>query len=127
MKVAYDSGGQDDRELSAADLKAAGVEGFHKTVFPKGQAVEVSDEVGEALLNHELFDGFSEVDDDESADDEDTNPAPDDKAAAKEAAARQKAASGTSSGSVAAPAAGSTASVSSSGTDAASSTGTGPT
>lgn len=45
----------DVRELNAADLSKAGVEGFRSTKFPRHEAIEVSDEVAEALLNHELF------------------------------------------------------------------------
>lgn len=52
-------GRDDQRILSADDLKKAGVEGFTKTTFVKGQAAEVSPEVAKALTeNVKLFGKF---------------------------------------------------------------------
>ena len=48
-KVTF-QGPEDVRELAAADLKKAGVEGFSKTEFRKGVEVEVDDAVASALL-----------------------------------------------------------------------------
>lgn len=61
--IKYD-GPSDSYELSANDLKQAGVEGFKKTTFPKDQPVEVSDEVAKALVENEstLFGQFSMAD-----------------------------------------------------------------
>jgi hypothetical protein len=63
MRVKY-TGTSDVQEFDASDLKKAGVEGFRKTSFPQGVAVEVSDEVGELLTSKEGLFGdyaFSEV------------------------------------------------------------------
>lgn len=77
MKVKY-TGTADFQEFSAADFKKAGVEG-KKVSFPRGEAVEVSDEVGQALVSDEgLFGGhsFEEVnDEEEQADDGEANRA----------------------------------------------------
>lgn len=56
--------GRDDlRILDASDLKKAGVEGFSKTSFARGQAVEVEKEVADALTaaDSELFSDFKIV------------------------------------------------------------------
>lgn len=60
--------GRDDlRILDAADLKKAEVEGFRKTEFARFEAVEVSDEVAEALLDEsEFFGKFELVEEDEA-------------------------------------------------------------
>lgn len=66
MKVQYD-GSSDFREFSAADFTKAGVEA-KKISFAKGEAVEVSEEVGAALTSKEGIFGeevFSEVREDE--------------------------------------------------------------
>lgn len=56
------SGHTDVRTLDAADLQKAGVEGFRKTDFHRGEAVEVSDGVAKAILeNADLFDDFEAV------------------------------------------------------------------
>jgi hypothetical protein len=60
-KVVYRERGIDARELAADDLKKAGVEGFTKTRFNKGEPVEVTDEVAEALVSGKLGKGFSIV------------------------------------------------------------------
>jgi hypothetical protein len=59
------NGPADTRELTAADLKKAGVEGAHKVTYLKGVPAEVKDDAtADALLQHDLFAGeFSEVDD----------------------------------------------------------------
>lgn len=56
MRVVY-QGTADFKELNAADLQKAGIDGFKKTVFQPGVAVEVDDAVGELLvsLDHPLF------------------------------------------------------------------------
>lgn len=55
-------GAWDARVLSSADLKKHGVEDFTKTMFPRGQAVEVSEEVAEVLLsNAKIFGKFEKV------------------------------------------------------------------
>lgn len=43
-------GWADNRSLSAKDLAKFDVDDFKRTVFPKGEAVEVSDQVAEVLL-----------------------------------------------------------------------------
>lgn len=65
MKVMY-TGTSDYRGYSKADFGKADVEnGALK--FPKNEPVEVSDELGKALLEHNLFkgEGFKEVKEDE--------------------------------------------------------------
>lgn len=59
------NGPADTRELSAADLKKAGVEGAHKAIYTRGVPAEVKDDAtADALLQHELFSGeFTEVED----------------------------------------------------------------
>ena len=57
MKVVYE-GPYSARELAAVDLKKAGVEEFTKTMFLKGKAVEVEEEVGKALIENKLFGNF---------------------------------------------------------------------
>lgn len=54
MFVKY-KGRSDVRELAAEDLRKAGVEGFRKTSFLRNESTEVPDEVGRALIEHELF------------------------------------------------------------------------
>lgn len=50
-------GTSDFRELAAEDLAKAGVEGFRKTSFARGEYVEVSEEVATALIEEtDLFD-----------------------------------------------------------------------
>lgn len=51
------TGRDDSRTLSANDLKKAGVEGFTKTTFARGEAVEVEREVAQALVEHEALFG----------------------------------------------------------------------
>lgn len=66
MKVKY-TGYADFQVFSAPDFAKAGVEG-KKTTFPKGEPVEVSEEVGQALTSDEgIFANyqFKEVDEDE--------------------------------------------------------------
>lgn len=67
-KVVYRERGIDRRELGAADLEKAGVDGFKKTVFHKGEPVEVTNEVAKVLTENKLFTGFSIVDEAEEAD-----------------------------------------------------------
>ena len=67
MRIVY-AGTADFKEFSAADFKKAGLEDQKKIVFQPGVVVEVSDEVGQALIADEgLFatDSFQEVADDE--------------------------------------------------------------
>lgn len=53
------TGRADARILSAADLAKAGVEGFTKREFRKGEAVEVDDTVAKALIdNSDIFGDF---------------------------------------------------------------------
>lgn len=67
MYVQY-VGFADVREITASDLKKLGVEGGKKQSFAKGEPVEVSDEVGQALLEKSAFEGeFQEVADPEEA------------------------------------------------------------
>jgi hypothetical protein len=69
-QVVFNHRGIDSRELGAADLAKAGVEGFKKTTFHNGQAVEVEDNVADALVNHGIFGGdfsISEGDEPEAA------------------------------------------------------------
>lgn len=66
--------GSNFRELDAADLKKAGVDGFKKTTFAKDEPVEVEDNVAAALVDNEsgLFDDeFEYVEDDEALDEPD--------------------------------------------------------
>ena len=64
MKIKYD-GPADIRILAAADLAKAGVEGFRKTEFFKGELTEVTSEVADALLGDaDLFGTFSTEDTD---------------------------------------------------------------
>jgi len=72
--VTFSGKGIDARELTAADLKKAGVEGFTKTLFRKGEVVDVDDEVAEALTGHALFKGFSIVDPKAKTEEVDTEP-----------------------------------------------------
>ena len=68
MEIKY-SDRSDARVLDADDLKRVGVEGFRKTMFPRGEAVEVDDAVGEMLLEaHEIFGKFERVERDASSD-----------------------------------------------------------
>ena len=62
MKIAY-TGKADVRVLTADDFKKfSEVEGFKKTSFNKGETVEVTDEIGQALLdNTRHFGEFTEV------------------------------------------------------------------
>lgn len=53
------------RELLAADFKRLGVEGQKKTVWARGEVLEVPDEVAEVLIDS-LGDEFDLVDDDET-------------------------------------------------------------
>ena len=53
--------GVDVRELAAADLAKAGVEGFNKTLFPRGEVVEVKPEVAKALVEDGRFGQFEIV------------------------------------------------------------------
>lgn len=65
------TGRADARVLSARDLKLAGVEGFSKTTFLRRRAVEVDDEVAQALTENKLFGGeFQLVDEEEETSDE---------------------------------------------------------
>lgn len=51
------TGAADIRILDSKDLQKAGVEGFRKTLFHAGQPTEVTEEVAQALLDNEIFDG----------------------------------------------------------------------
>lgn len=66
MKVKY-TGTSDVRGYSKADFDKAGVDNPGMK-FPKDEPVEVSDELGKALLEHNLFkgEGFKEVKEEES-------------------------------------------------------------
>lgn len=62
-KIAY-TGSSDFNILGADDLKKAGVEGFSKTTFAKGETKEVEDGVASALIaDPDLFGKFSLVED----------------------------------------------------------------
>lgn len=64
MQVQY-AGWEDVRELAAVDLKKVGVEGFKSTHFHRQVPTEVSDEVGQALLeNPDMFGDFVETETD---------------------------------------------------------------
>lgn len=70
MEIKY-SDRSDARVLDADDLKRVGVEGFRKTMFPRGEAVEVDDAVGEMLLESpEIFGKFERVERDAPSTDE---------------------------------------------------------
>jgi hypothetical protein len=56
MEVVY-VGTSDYRVLGEADFKKMGADHKKTISFPKGQALEVSNEVGQALLGHELVAG----------------------------------------------------------------------
>lgn len=62
------SGTEDFRILAAADLSKAGVEGFKKTTFSKGEETEVDENVAQALLSDpDLFGKFTLAEPAESA------------------------------------------------------------
>jgi len=70
MEIKY-TDSSDARVLDADDLKKAGVEGFRKTMFQRGESVEVDDAVGDALLAApEIFGKFERVERDAPSDDE---------------------------------------------------------
>lgn len=67
MKLKY-TGTADFQEFSAADFKKAGVDDARKVRFARGEATEVDDAVGEALVSKEGVFGdfkFEAVEDDE--------------------------------------------------------------
>ena len=58
------NGPEDIRVLDGHDLNRAGVEGFHKTEFYKGQPVIVDEATAEGLMNNpELYGEFEIVED----------------------------------------------------------------
>lgn len=73
-RVVFKSRSTDNRVLSAADLKKAGVEDFKKITFVRNEPVEVSDEVAEVLTGHKLFTGFAIFDGEEKTEEADTGP-----------------------------------------------------
>ena len=111
MQVKY-TGKSDFQEFSAADFKKAEVDDQNKVSFPKGEAVEVSDAAGEALISKEGVFGqhsFEQVEDEaetKSAEDEnagndegvvETEPATSGKAASTEGTADATATTSTRS------------------------------
>lgn len=71
------TGRADVRVLDADDLKKADVEGFRKTSFARGEAVEVDDAVATLLTDSESFDVFGKfeaVSEDEPAEDTGAKP-----------------------------------------------------
>jgi hypothetical protein len=84
MKIIYD-GTADFQEYGAADFKKEDIEG-KKVVFPKGEAVEVDDAVGELLLNPEgtVFAGVQF----KAAEEDDEALSPEEAKAAKKASSR---------------------------------------
>lgn len=67
MKVVY-TGTSDVQQFGADDFKKADIDGQKKLTFNRGEAVEVSDEVGQALVSKEGIFGdysFEEADEDD--------------------------------------------------------------
>lgn len=60
VSVKY-TGVEDFRELSARDFDGLDVAEFRKTTFPRFQPVVVEEDVAEALLNDDRFEGRFEV------------------------------------------------------------------
>lgn len=106
MKVKY-TGDSDSYELDAADFKKGGVEGARKTRFPRGEPVEVEDEVGQLLTESEegpfaeltrLFKVVSEDEARSSSDDDEEEEDPEMKKGSRDSQSGGTAGGGTTRG-----------------------------
>ena len=76
MRYLKYTGTSDAYELGAADFKRAGVDDARKTRFPRNVAVEVEDNVAEAILSGEgVFAGFDSVFEEADESEEETRAA----------------------------------------------------